>query len=46
MKIKLREWKEVEKELYTPEEIESSNFRVALIGELIKARNEKGISQK
>jgi len=46
MKTKLKEWKEVEKELYTPEEIEASNFRVALIGELIKARNEKGISQK
>ncbi len=32
--------------LLTPEEIEESNLRVALIGELIKARQEKGISQK
>ena len=39
-------WKELEKELFTPEEIAASNLRVALIGELIKARQEKGISQK
>ena len=39
-------WDEVEHELYTPEEIAESNLRVALIGELIKARREKGISQK
>ena len=32
--------------LLTPEEIAESNLRVALIGELIKARQEKGISQK
>ena len=32
--------------LLTPEEISESNLRVALVGELIKARNEKGISQK
>ncbi len=32
--------------LLTPEEIAESNLRVALIGELIKARTEKGISQK
>lgn len=30
----------------TPEEKAESNLRVALIGELIKARQEKGISQK
>ena len=39
-------WEEVEKELFTPEEIAASDLRVALIGELIKARREKGISQK
>lgn len=39
-------WEEVEKELFTPEEIAASDLRVALIGELIKARNERGISQK
>ena len=32
--------------LLTPEEISESNLRVDLVGELIKARNEKGISQK
>ena len=30
----------------TEEEIAESNLRVALIGELIKARQEKGLSQK
>jgi ribosome-binding protein aMBF1 (putative translation factor) len=30
----------------TPEEIAESELNVALIGELIKARQEKGISQK
>jgi len=39
-------WNEVEKELFTPEEIAESNLRVALVGELIKARKEQGISQK
>ena len=33
-------------DILTPEEIAQSNFRVALIGELIKARQEKGFSQK
>lgn len=32
--------------LLTPEEISESNLRVAIIGELIKARQEQGISQK
>jgi len=32
--------------LLTPEEILESELRVALIGELIKARQEKGLSQK
>ena len=32
--------------LLTPEEILESELRVALIGELIKARQEKGFSQK
>ena len=39
-------WSELERELFTPEEIAASDLRVALIGELIKARQEKGISQK
>lgn len=39
-------WEEVRKELFTQEEIAESDLRVAIIGELIKARQEKGISQK
>ncbi|MCM1508500.1 MAG: helix-turn-helix domain-containing protein [Ruminococcus flavefaciens] len=41
-----RSWDELEKEIFTPEEIAESRLRVALIGELIKARQEQGISQK
>ncbi len=41
-----KSWDEVRAELFTPEEIAESDLRVALIGELIKARQEKGISQK
>lgn len=39
-------WEEVRQEMFTPEEIAESDLRVALIGELIKARKERGISQK
>lgn len=39
-------WKDVRKEMFTPEEIAESNLRVALIGELVKARKERGLSQK
>lgn len=39
-------WEELEQRLFTSEEIAASNLRVALIGEIIKARQEKGISQK
>ena len=39
-------WDEVEKELFTPEETAASNLRVAIIGELIKACEELGVSQK
>ena len=39
-------WDNAREELYSPEEIMASNLRVAIIVELIKARNEKGISQK
>ena len=40
------EWNDIEKELFSPEEIAESDLRVALIGELVKARQEKHISQK
>ena len=36
----------VGKEHFTPEEIAESDLRVALIGELIRARQERGITQK
>lgn len=39
-------WADVRKELFTKEEIAESDLRVALIGELIKARKEQGISQR
>ena len=39
-------WEDVERELFTPEEIAESHLRAAIIGELIKARQEQGISQK
>lgn len=41
-----RTWADVRKDLLTPEEIAESDLRVALIGELIKARKEKGLSQR
>ncbi|MDE5771465.1 MAG: helix-turn-helix domain-containing protein [Ruminococcus sp.] len=41
-----KSWDELEKEIFTPEEIAESRLRVALIGEFIKAREEQGISQK
>ena len=39
-------WQSVQQELFTPDEIAQSNLRVAIIGEIIKARQERGISQK
>jgi len=42
----MRKWSDVRKELFTEEEIRESDLRVAIIGELIKARNEKNISQR
>ncbi|HIU57474.1 MAG TPA: helix-turn-helix transcriptional regulator [Candidatus Ornithomonoglobus merdipullorum] len=39
-------WRDVRNAIFTPEEIAESDLRVSLIGELIKARHEKGISQK
>jgi DNA-binding phage protein len=39
-------WEDVRKELFTSEEIAESDLRVAIIGELVKARREKGLSQK
>ena len=46
MSEKWTKWEDARNELYSPEEIMASNLRVALMVELIKARNEKRISQK
>ena len=42
----LRSRNEVQKEIFTAEEIAESALRVEIIGALIKARQEQGISQK
>jgi uncharacterized HTH-type transcriptional regulator HI_0659 len=39
-------WEEVRSRIFTPEEIAESDLRVALIGELIRARQDLGITQK
>ena len=39
-------WDELEKQLFTSEEIAESEVRVAIINEMIKAREENGITQK
>ena len=43
---KFKTWDEVRSDLFTPEEIAESDLRVALMGELIKARKERGITQR
>jgi len=42
----MKTWKEVREEIFTPEEIQASNLRVSIMSELIKARQEQGISQR
>ena len=42
----LIKWSDVEKELFTLEELTSSDLRVALMTELANARHEQGISQR
>ena len=39
-------WEEIHSQLFTLEEIAASDLRVAIMREFIKARNEKGISQR
>ena len=39
-------WEEVRQEIFSAEEIAESDLRVALIGEIIKARKERGLSQR
>lgn len=40
------EWSEIRRELFTKEEIQESDLRVQLIGEISKIRKERGISQR
>lgn len=39
-------WDELEKQLFTPQEIAESKARVSIINEMIRAREEEGITQK
>lgn len=39
-------WDELRKEIYTPEEMAECDLKVAVINEIIKAREENGISQR
>jgi len=39
-------WEDFEKEILTPEEIAASDMRIALMDEFIRARKEKGLSQR
>ena len=39
-------WDELEKELFTPEEIAASDLRVNMMIEIANARKERGITQK
>ena len=45
MKNKLT-WSELEREVFTPEEIAASRARVQIISAVIEARKEKGLSQQ
>ena len=40
------DWDELRQELFTPEENAASDLRVAMMMELVNARQERGISQK
>ena len=42
----LTSWDDVEKELFTPEEIAASDLRVELMIQIARARKENGITQK
>jgi len=42
----LTSWDDIEKELFTPEEIAASDLRVDLMIQIARARKESGITQK
>ena len=39
-------WDDLRKELFTPEEIAECDIKTALLGEIISARQENGLTQK
>ena len=41
-----RSWEEIEREIFTPEEIAEAELKASIISELIKARNERKLSQR
>lgn len=43
---RMNPWDDLEKQLFTPEQIAESDARVAIINEMIRAREEEGITQK
>lgn len=43
---KYNTWEDIRKQYFTKEEIAESDLRVSIIGELIKARQQKGITQR
>mgnify|MGYP000872488160 FL=1 len=45
-KVTFTRWDDIESDFYTEEEIRESDLRAALMSEIIKARQEKGITQK
>ncbi|MCL2050085.1 MAG: helix-turn-helix domain-containing protein [Defluviitaleaceae bacterium] len=40
------DWQDLRAEIFTPEEIAECDLKVSIIGELIKARHENGLTQK
>ena len=41
-----RDWEEIEKEIFTPEEIAEAELKASIISKQIKAENEKKLSQR
>lgn len=40
------DWDDLRKQIFTPEEMAETDLKVALIGEILNARREKGLTQK
>jgi DNA-binding XRE family transcriptional regulator len=41
-----RTWNDIESKIFTPEELAASDLRVAMMIEIAKARDEKGLTQR